>query len=199
MDRRTAMLFTLLYASASRASFVGATLSLPHRAAPILNHHHRSATIDMFLSAERRIALKTLDERRVISSIKSLATKLNRWKADEWRVLGAPPLEFSVRPQADGVCLCYFLASEAGRLTEDGTMDVALRGNAIVLSPNGKRRQSNEDVFYRLLLHAVRDGELSDCCSLAPGLYPPSAGAARLVAKIDAACLVDRKGQYKRF
>ena len=78
-------------------------------------------------------------------------------------------------------------------------MEVALRGNAIVLSPNGKRRAANEDVFYRLLLHAVRDGELSDCCSLAPGLYPPSAGAARLVAKIDAACLVDRKGQYKRF
>lgn len=153
----------------------------------------------LFFGAERQIALSSSDERRVISAVQTIARKANRWRADEWRVFGAPPLQYSCASLADGVRLSYFLASEAGRLTEDGALEVTVNGNVIKWSSQGKRRAKNEDVLYRMLLNEIRAGSLSDCCRLAIGLYPPSAGVGNLVAKIDAACLVDRKGQYKRF
>ena len=111
-------------------------------------------------------------------------------------------MQFSARPLADGIVMSYFLTSEAGRLTEDGSCEITLRGTDIIFSASGKNRPKNEDVLYRLMLHELRDGQLKEGCALAwPAalLYPPSAGVARLVAKMDAACLVDKKGQYRRF
>lgn len=161
----------------------------------------RTTTPTLFFSAERRISFSSLDnEQRILATLRTVANKASRWRDGEWRVLGAPPLQFSLRSLPDGVRLQYFDASsDAGRLVEDGATDVTLRDRAIVWTPSGRARRRNEDVLYRLLLHEVRDGALRDCCTLAPGLYPPSAGVARLVAKIDAACLVDKKGQYSRF
>ena len=158
----------------------------------------RSVSPTCFFS-ERRITLTTVDEQRVLAALRALANKANRWRDGEWRVLGAPPLEFSLRTLPDGVRFQYFVASDAGRLTTDGAMDVTLRNRGIVWTSSGRARRRNEDVLFHLLLHELRAGSLSDCCSLAPGLYPPSAGPALLVARIDAACLVDKKVQYSRF
>ena len=69
----------------------------------------------------------------------------------------------------------------------------------LVWSASGRVRSSNEDVIYKLVLEECRRGALAERSKLAPGLYPPSAGVARLVAKVDAACLYNKKAQYKRF
>ena len=154
------------------------------------------------LGGRRSIIFSELDAQRVSSSLQAIVAKANRWRDAEWRVLKAPPTAFSTRTSDGGVTLVYFQTSEAGRLTEEGTCDIALQGKGVVFSPRGRTRPQNEDVLYRLLLHEIRDGALQECCTLAwPAaiLQPPSAGVAKLVAKLDAACLVDKKGQYRRF
>ena len=195
--RPAPLLLVLLTNAVLVSSFSGAP---PYVLRGSASAAQRSQTTMMWLfSPEKRIALRELDERRVVAALRALVTKANRWKADEWRVFGAPPLQFSSNTLSDGVRLTYYLTSDAGRLTEDGSLDVTLQGSAVVWSRQGRARPKNEDVLFRLLLNEFRSGTLADCCALAPGLYPPSGNVARLVAKVDAACLVNKKGQYERF
>ena len=167
-------------------------------------HEHRVPTIQALLGADPSISFSSVSgEGKLLSTIRALAGKLQRWGPDEWRLVGAPPLQFSSRTLSSGVSLVYFNQAEnAGRLSEDGACDVTLVRQdsdgkySIIFKGRGSRRRRNEDVLYRLLLDAVRQ---DPACTLSFGIYPPSAGVARMVAKIDAACLVNKKEQYSRF
>lgn len=157
------------------------------------------------LLGEQRISFTSNsgESKSVLATIRGLASKLQRWGPDEWKVVGAPPLQFSSRTLSTGVSLVYYKqAEDAGRLSEDGACEVTLVNQGsdgkydIVFEGRGSRRQRNEDVLYKLLLDAIRQ---DPTCTLSFGLYPPSSGVAKTVAKIDAACLVNKKGQYSRF
>ena len=172
----------------------------------------RSLPPAMLFGGERRIGFAAVDERRVVDLIQSLSAKMQRWRMEEWRVLGVPSAaQFSSSNTADGCkWVFYKRVGAGGGMREDGLLEVALGcggglpgvERAVITLGGGTRvgqQQRQVDIFYRLLLHECRAGAAGADCKLIPWIHPPTDGIARLVAKIDAACLYDKRGQYSRF
>lgn len=190
------MFLLILLLSASDAGLLGPNVLRR----PLLQQYRRIPAPQALFTNRKAISLSSVaDERRVLSGVRSVVSKLQRWGPNEWKVVGAPPMQCSSRTLSDGVRLLFYRKSSGGAVTEDGSLDITFSGQMIAFSSQGSRRQKNEDILYKVLLDEVRSGDLSESCTLGFGIYPPTASLGRLVARIDAACLVDKKGQYSRF
>ena len=119
----------------------------------------------------------------------------------EWECFDAPPLEFSDKPIPTGTRLRYYTRGAGGGLEEDGNLEVAVDGPAVVFRParGSVDRSRQEAVIFALALEAARRGALSEIGRLSPGLYAPSGREGRMLAKIESACASDKAGQYRRF
>lgn len=165
----------------------------------------------LLFAGERRIGFTSVNERRAVALCQAILSKLQRWRVEEWRVVGvAQPMEFSSRSTPDGCRMTFYSKGSGGALQQDSIIDVAVRRGgrglfgetaAITLGDSATRRaqQQQVDVLYKLLLHESRAGALGPDCKVAPGIYPSTDAIASRVRKIDAACLYDKKGQYERF
>ena len=138
---------------------------------------------------------------QAITFVRSFPSIFRRWGVLEWACFDAPPLDFSDRPLPTGIRLQYYSRSAAGSLSEDGSLELTVRRNALVVqSTRGSQsRAKQEGVIFALLLEETRTGQLSRLGRLTPGLYPPSGRQGRMRAKIETACASDKAGQYQRF
>ena len=153
-------------------------------------------------ASERRIGLRDLSsEQRAVSAIRNLASMCGRWGPNEYKVFGVPAMKFSSRQLPTGVSLQFYNAG-SGALTENGSIELTLQESNIIIrtvggSGGGRGKQS--ELLYQLMLDDIRDGVLSDECSLSLGLHPPTGRVGTLRRKIEGACRYDKKGQYERF
>ena len=171
--------------------------------APALAAGARAEAPRMLLGGSRRIAFASIREREAISSLRSVVTTVVRWSPAEWGVFGVKPLQFSSANTADGARLTYYEQDgSGGGLVEAGSFEMALRGSAFVLTPEGSgwRARGQEALLYKLLLDEVRTrADVGQLAALGEHVLTPTAGVGRLRAKIEGACMYDRKGQYNRF
>lgn len=164
----------------------------------------RQTSPRLLFVAEPTLSFLTLDEQRAAAYLASFTSRLSRWGAAEWALFGCAPIRFSTRSLTDGVRLNYFdVGTSGGALAADGGLQIRCSGGKISLSSErGKTNRSRQErVLFLLLLAEARQplSPLGRAGNLAPSLFLPNTDKeARLLGKIDSACLYDRKGQFER-
>mmetsp|Transcript_5173 Transcript_5173/g.15146 ORF Transcript_5173/g.15146 Transcript_5173/m.15146 type:complete len:204 (+) Transcript_5173:60-671(+) len=143
----------------------------------------------LWRAAQRHITFSSItDDAEAISKLRQIAEEISTWSGEDWAMFNAPAVKLRLDTQGSdryGAVVLEFLTWGGSR---EGALGIELEAcptplnkgrKRLLWTTKGSRRETVENVLFKLFLEEVRSGSLSSVCRLkATSFLPASSDAA---------------------